>query len=117
MFMNMSKTCQYETCERGCYGEFCLMHKKRKAIPKKGKQTILYEEWRDEQARPYLIKKYGEVCAECKGARCGNKQLDIDHIKSRGSNYNLKFSLTNVQFLGSHPCHFEKTNNVNTKEK
>lgn len=113
----MGKICQYENCERGCYGEFCLMHKPRKPIKKKGKRTIEYEEWRDTIARPYLIKTYGEICAECKGKRCGNKQLDVDHILNRGSHYGLKMSLTNVQLLGRYPCHIEKTSRINEKDK
>lgn len=116
----MSKTCSYNGCDRGCYGELCIQHKPRKPLPKatkpikqKGKRTIEYEKWRDTVARPYLIKKYGEVCAECKGVRCGNIQLDVDHIKNRGSHYHLRMSLSNVQLLGRYPCHQEKTDWVN----
>ena len=92
------------------------MHKPRKPIKKKGKHTIEYEIWRDNVARPYLIRNFGEKCAACGGTRCGNKQLDIDHIRPRGSHYALRMSLTNVQFLGRNPCHREKTDMVNNEE-
>lgn len=81
-------------------------------IRKKGRRTLEYEKWRDEIARPYLDEKFGKVCAACKGARCGNKQLDIDHIKGRGAHPELKMSLDNVQYLGRFPCHVDKTNGV-----
>lgn len=93
------------------YQTFCTW-KKRKPIAKKGKRTIEYEAWRDIIARPYLIKKYGEVCAACGGARCGNKQLDVEHKKNRGSHPELKMVLSNVQLMGRFPCHYEKTNNL-----
>ena len=96
------------------YPYMCIDNpRKPKRIKKKGKKTIEYETWRDEVAKPYLIDKYGEVCADCNGVRCGNKQLDVDHIKARGSHYALRMTLSNVQFLGRHPCHYEKTNGVN----
>lgn len=109
----MSKTCSYTGCERGCYGEFCIMHKPRKPIKKKGKRTLEYEEWRDSVAIPHLDKTTGRVCQACFGERCGNKQLDVDHILNRGSHYNLKMNLSNVQYLGREPCHREKTDRVN----
>jgi len=28
----LAKTCTYPNCERGCYGDFCLIHKPRKFI-------------------------------------------------------------------------------------
>lgn len=107
----VAKSCK--VCNKRCYGEYCFQHKPRKAIKQKGKRTLEYEAWRDTVARPYLIKKYGRVCAACGGKRCGNKQLDVDHIKNRGSHYHLRMSLDNVQLLGRFPCHREKTDNVN----
>lgn len=103
----MGKTCLYKTCDRGCYGDFCLMHKPRKAIKKRGKQTIKYEQWRDEVAIPHL-DKIGHKCVEC-GA---TGKLDVDHIKNRGSHYHLRMTLSNVQYL-CRPCHRGKTDNVN----
>lgn len=83
---------------------------KRTPIQHKGKRTLEYEKWRDEVARPYLIEKYGEACVDCGGERCGNKQLDVDHIEGRGSHADLKMSIDNVQLLGRYPCHDDKTN-------
>ena len=118
----MAKRCSYRypdhmQCSRNCYGEYCVQHKPRKPIRKKGKQTFKYEEWRDSVARPYLIEKFGAVCADCGGKRCGNRQLDVDHIKNRGSHFHLRMSLTNVQLLGRYPCHYEKTNHINEKNR
>lgn len=106
----MGKKCQYQNCTRGCYGEFCLMHKPRKAIKQKGKHTAEYELWRDNTAIPYLERK-GHKCVEC-GA---TGKLDVDHIKNRGSHYALRMSLTNVQYL-CRGCHIEKTRQINAKD-
>lgn len=104
----MSKLCLI--CGKKCLSDYCFQHKPRKPINQKGKRTLEYEEWRDTIARPYLIKTYGPVCADCGGTRCGNKQLDVDHKKKRGSNPSLKMDLNNVQLLGRYPCHWEKDN-------
>lgn len=106
----MAKTCQ--KCGKRCYGDFCFIHKPRKQIKQKGKQSIRYEEWRDNIAIPFLDKTYGRICNACKGARCGNRQLDVDHILNRGSHPQLKMSLDNVQYLGRFPCHSEKTDRI-----
>lgn len=29
----MGKTCQYTGCKRGCYGSFCILHKRKKRLP------------------------------------------------------------------------------------
>lgn len=80
-----------------------------KPIKKRGKRSEAYEVWKKTIAIPYLDKKYGRVCAACKGVRCGNQQLDVDHIKNRGSHPQLRMDVKNVQYLGRFPCHFEKT--------
>lgn len=108
----MAKKCRKDGCERNCYGEFCLMHKPRKPIKKRGKRTDDYEQWRDTVAIPYLDEHFGRVCADCGGARCGNVQLDVDHIKTRGGHQDKKKDLSNVQYLGRFPCHYEKTNHL-----
>lgn len=33
----MARTCKREGCNRNCYGEYCLLHKPRKPIPRVGK--------------------------------------------------------------------------------
>lgn len=109
----MPKTCTYKDCTRNCYGTLCWIHKPRKPIKQKGKATIKYEQWRDTVTKPYLDKTYGRQCAACGGARCGNKQLDVDHIVTRGGHADKKMDLSNVQYLGRFPCHYEKTNGVN----
>lgn len=87
---------------------FC--YRNRKPIRKKGKRTLEYERWRDEVAKPYLDMTYGRQCNACKGARCGNQQLDVDHVLNRGSHPSQRMNLDNVQYLGRYPCHVEKTN-------
>lgn len=108
----MPKRCSYRypdhmQCSRNCYGKYCMQHKPRKAIKKKGKHTIEYEIWRDNVAIPYLERK-GHRCAEC-GA---TGKLDVDHIQNRGSHYPLKMSLSNVQYL-CRSCHIKKTGQIN----
>jgi len=83
-----------------------------KPIKKKGKATVQYERWRDEEARPFLIREYGEICQMCMGARCGNQQLDVAHIDSRGSHHSQKMNIANVRLVGRYPCHYEETNHL-----
>lgn len=87
-----------------------------KPIKQKGKETMEYDRWRDEVARPFLIQEYGEVCQIDFGARCGNQQLDVAHIDGRGSHHALKMNLANVRLVGRYPCHREETDHqVNGK--
>lgn len=86
------------------------MHKPRKRIKQKGKHTIEYEIWRDNVGIPYL-ERQGHACVEC-GA---TGELDVDHIKNRGSHYHLRMSLTNIQYL-CRPCHRQKTDRINNEE-
>lgn len=106
----MSRTCV--VCGKRAYSDYCVAHKPRKHINQRGKRTQEYEDWRDTIAIPYLDEKYGRVCFACGGARCGNKQLDVDHELNRGSHPHLKMNLQNVRYLGRYPCHVEKTNAI-----
>ena len=98
-----------KVCEKRSYSEYCTSHKPRKSIRKRGKQTLAYEAWRDKIAIPYLNNKFGKKCVECNAT----DNLDVDHIKSRGSHYDLRMSLENVQYL-CRGCHRAKTDNVNS---
>lgn len=102
--------CSY--CGKRAYSDYCVQHKPRKPIRKRGKKTLEYEAWRDAVAKPYLDEHFGKICAACGGARCHNKLLDVDHIQNRGSSPQAKMDLGNVQYLGRFPCHYEKTNNI-----
>ena len=104
----MAKTCI--VCGKKAMSDYCFAHKRKKPIKQAGAKTELYNIWRDTIAKPYLDKKYGHVCSACKGKLCGNKQLDVDHILKRGSHPELKMALSNVQYLGRYPCHWEKDN-------
>lgn len=95
-----------EICNKRAYSNRCVAHKIRKPIPKIGKRTRAYMEWRDTVAKPYLDEKYGRVCS---ARGCVVKTgLDVDHIVNRGSSPKLIMSLENVQYL-CRPHHLEKT--------
>jgi len=81
------------------YQTFCPF-KKHKPISKRGKQTILYETFRDTVAKPYLDGRFGHVCS-MKGCDM-TEGLEINHIKSRGAHYDLKYALDNLEYL----CHY-----------
>lgn len=83
-----------------------------KPIKKKGRATMQYERWRDEEAKPFLIERDGEVCQMCFGTKCGNQQLDVAHIDGRGSHHALKMNLANVRLVGRYPCHYNETNHL-----
>jgi predicted restriction endonuclease len=87
------------------YQTFCPQ-KKRKPIAARGKHAKLWEVFRDKVAIPYLDKKYGHVCSV---AGCSEtKNLDVDHIKNRGSNPDLRYDVKNCQYL-CRAHHAEKT--------
>jgi 5-methylcytosine-specific restriction protein A len=44
------------------------------------------------------------TCQACGGTRCGNRNLEVDHI-TRGDDHRM----TNLQTLGAKPCHTDKT--------
>lgn len=80
--------------------------KPRKPINKRGKHAKLWQGFRDTVAKPYLDKKYGHVCS-VKGCM-ETENLDVDHIKGRGSNPQLRYDVKNMQYLcRSH--HIKKT--------
>jgi len=81
-------------------------------IKQKGDKTIVYERWRDEEARPFLEREFGLICQMCFGARCGNQQLDVAHIDGRGSHHSQKMNIANVRLVGRYPCHYEETNHL-----
>lgn len=87
------------------YQTFCP-YKTRKPIPQRGKHAKLWETFRDKVAKPYLDKKYGHICNE--KACLVTDQLDVDHVKERGSNPGLRYDVKNVQYL-CRPHHREKT--------
>lgn len=102
----MSKACKI--CGKRAYSDYCFAHKARKPINQQGKKTKAYEKWKKEIAIPYLDKRYGRICSACKGEKCGNRLLDVDHIKKRSTNPALVMELSNIQYLGRFPCHYEK---------
>jgi len=87
------------------YQTFCPF-KKQKPIPKIGKETLLYNTFRDTVAKPYLDKKYGHICSV---KTCTQTEaLEVDHIKTRGAHHELKFDVKNMRYL-CHTHHREVT--------
>lgn len=95
------------------YQTFCPW-KKRKPISQRGKQARLWETFRDKVAIPYLDKKYGHVCS-IKGCT-ETKNLDVDHIKKRGSHPHLKFDVKNLRYL-CRPHHIQETDRLHWSDK
>lgn len=87
-----------------------------KRIKPRGKVAIKDADFRDKIVRPYLEKNLGIACAGC---GIMPPMLDsglysrhaIDHIKGKGPHPELRFVITNFQFLCV-PCHEEKTGTV-----
>ncbi len=92
-------------CDSHLHSSFYCFRKPRKPISQRGERAIEYEKWRDTVAKPYLDKKFGHVCSVL---GCNATQVDVDHIKNRGSNPHLKMKLDNVQYL-CRAHHREKT--------
>ena len=87
--------------------------KPRKAIAKVGKVKRQDDIFRDKVVRPYLDKNFGIACADCRMTppilEDGNPSRHaIDHIQGKGPHPELRFVITNFQYLCL-PCHEKKT--------
>lgn len=91
-------------CGKRAYSDFCMQHKPRKRIRQMGKEADKWTEFRDTIARPYLDEIDGHNCNCC--GRGG--KLDVDHIIEKGGHAELKYELSNLQYL-CRSCHIEKT--------
>jgi 5-methylcytosine-specific restriction endonuclease McrA len=110
----MAKPVVCKACgTNGHYQTFCP-YKKRKPIPKRGKHAKKWETFRDTVAKPYLDAKYGRVCSKPGCSETTN--LDVDHIKKRGSNPQLRYELTNLRYL-CRPHHIEETDRLYWSKK
>ena len=94
-------------CGKRAYSEYCLQHKKRKPITKYGKEAKRYTEFRKEVAIPYLDRQFGHKCRMCSRT----DGLELDHIHSRGSRPELKYQISNLQWL-CFDCHRKKTDRL-----
>lgn len=103
----MSRPCKY--CSSLEHTSFYCRLKPRKKIPQRGKRAIKYDQWRDTVAKPHLDETSGRKCNNCGAV---NVQLDVDHIKNRGSRPDLKMNLSNLQYL-CRDCHSNKTDHLN----
>lgn len=106
----MAKRCQ--VCDKRCYGNFCFLHKPRKAIPKQSDKEKQYQMWKEDIARPYLISKYGNNCFCCGRSAYPGEKLDIEHTLTKGSRPDLKRSFSNLSLYCRYPCHRNKTDGI-----
>jgi len=107
----MARHCIKPNCSRvTTKGELCFYHRPRKAIPQMSDKEKEYQDWKENVARPYLIRRYGNKCACCGRPANFGEKLDIDHIEGKGSTPSMKSNLKNLQLLCRYPCHDNKTN-------
>ena len=78
----------------------CIDHA-RKAWATSTRAGRLPRNW--QAIRAAVLKRDGHTCQACSGNRCGNIDLEVDHIAP-----NDDHSFTNLQTLG-HACHQAKT--------
>jgi hypothetical protein len=98
-------------CKReGHYKTFCT-YTKRKAIAKRSKKQIDYEEFKESELRPYLIKRDGNHCFCCARPARPNEKLDIEHTISKGSRPDLKRDPRNLTLM-CRDCHRNKTDHI-----
>ena len=87
--------------------------KQRKPIPRVGKVKRQDDVFRDKVVRPYLDKNFEISCSECgvmpPVLEDGNfSRHAIDHIQGKGPHPELRFVITNFQYLCLR-CHEKKT--------
>lgn len=108
--MNRIVTCK-DCGRQGHYAYQCWKNRKpiavKKRPPQRGKEYYKYAEFKKTVAIPYLNEKYGRKCQVC-GT---HNNLEIDHIKGRGSHPELKYDLDNLQYLCT-KHHRQKTDMV-----
>lgn len=103
-----------EICGANSYSGRCFRHKERKPLARikrprqNGKEYERWRKFRQEVAIPYMDEHYGHHC-RC----CGRSDvpLDIDHIHGKGARPELKYQLSNLQYL-CRPCHRNKTDHL-----
>ena len=100
-------------CSGKHYKTFCMQNPKKpivnrvRRIRPTGKEYDRWRKFRDTKAIPYLDKTFGHKCR-----RCGvTENLDVDHIHGRGSHPQLKYQLSNLQYL-CRSCHRLKTDHL-----
>lgn len=60
-----------------------------------------------EATRRRVLTRDRHTCRACHGARCANRHLEVDHIIPWA--FGGTDDDANLQTLGAHPCHAEKT--------
>lgn len=83
----------------------------RRALPKQSQKEKDYQQWKETVARPFIIKRDGNMCSCCMRPAYEGEKLDIDHIKGKGSHPSLKRDLDNFQLL-CRVCHQRKTDHL-----
>lgn len=98
----MAKTCQYTGCERGTYGELCIVHKPKKR-PTAGKHTIK-DRQENKKFRDSKLNYQGYLICELCGSWCGS---DADHKVKKSVDPSRRYDPANKQIL-CRDCHIEK---------
>lgn len=87
-----------------------IITRKRAALRSAKEQ--LYQVWKEEVARPYLIERDGNRCNCCKRPASTGEKLDIEHTLGKGSHPSMKKDLDNLTLMCRWPCHYNKTNHI-----
>lgn len=90
-----NKTCQ--KCGQLGHSKFYCRNVPRKPISQRGKEAKRWDLFRDKVAKPFLDNKFGHIC-NFEGCS-ETKNLDVDHIKTRGAHHELKYDVKNMQYL------------------
>lgn len=95
------KVCAKPGCPELSKSTYCPAHTPA-AWTGSTRRSRLPDDWNKRRAR--VFARDNHTCRACQGERCGNRNLECDHI-TPGDNH----SLDNLQTLGAVPCHTEKT--------
>lgn len=120
----MAKICSREGCERGCYGEFCLIHKPRKPLQAKSRyikpesdknrerRLKVRDKWFD-QNPPDIDSKwycYLDGLSEQCWTLMDREQIEqhgLEHVIAKVKNPSLKFEVANLR-VACPPCNAVK---------
>lgn len=85
----------------------------QKPIKQRGKVRDMDDDFRDKVVIPYLDRVFGRACAKCGAMPPKNEdgtysRHAVDHVKGKGPHPELRFVITNFQYLCD-PCHEGKT--------
>lgn len=85
--------------------------KQSKPIPVKGKVTKRWDKFRADWFKDNPGNWLGLYACHYCGQWFPKAQIDLDHVKNRGSHPELRFDLSNI-VMACRPCHRKKTDRV-----